>query len=284
MRALLLGALVALVLSTAGATNRDSIVATKASVVGPELSDNKYITVCIKGESAAKCTTAASPQSLGPVKQIIRTSPVKNSTTSWIAITDKAVAICGMNVESDNIACQSINGLYEALQAAFLSRRVRVSDIVNQSTHELRSAAQQVSTQLAAKAVAVPGGHKFVTSEYDDSVDPRGNDGNGGADIPVIPIYGEGDGSGNADDGGYDTNISIGSNGNASGSGPSVEPPGSAPGESAARARCTSSAYLAWRLEDAVCRAQKTPAEQSACNEYNWREYQYSLELCRQIP
>ncbi|HEU4843599.1 MAG TPA: hypothetical protein VFT05_04985 [Burkholderiaceae bacterium] len=283
MRALLLGALVASVLSTAGATNQDGIVATRASIVGPELSDNKYITVCIKGESAAKCTTAASPQSLGPIKQIIRTSPVKNSTTSWIAITDKAVAICGMNVESENIACLSINGLYEALQAAFVGRHVRISDIVKQATHELNSASQQVSAQLA-KAAAAPGGHKVVTSEYDDSVDPRGDGSNGSADIPVIPIYGEGDGSGNADDEGNDTSISIGSNGSASGSGPSVEPPGSAPGESAARARCTSSAYLAWRLEDAVCRAQKTPAEQSACNEYNWREYQYSLELCRQIP
>jgi len=116
--------------------------------------------------------------------------------------------------------------------------------------------------------------------------------GNGSGDEDEDQGPGEASGSGGCDEG-RDDIPSVEVSGNMEGDigpetpadpGPTVSPPGAGPTESKARAACTSSAYVAWWLEDAVCKSIKNPVTRSQCNDYNMREYTISLDLCREIP
>lgn len=248
------------------------------TVAGPTLIGNK-VTVCTSNEASGQnsCLTKELPFQDETRGILIPTKPINNATSSWYAIGDSTVQFCSVNIPKKIFACAEVKGLYSALDSAPKIRRQKLSDLFGAASPEIKLAVKTVSKKLSKTSNAIRDDQYSTQSfeDVDDCYHCDGSDagGGGGEEIPIVEIPGTPEGGGDEPGGGSNW-----------GSGPSVEPPGAGPTESKQRALCTSSAYMAWLLEDAVCKSIRNPVVRSQCNDYNWREYTTSLEMCREIP
>lgn len=228
------------------------------------------------------------PPSFGKVDRIISLKPAANTSALWLAITAKKILVCGVNVKEKIAACSSIQGLHEKLKNLHEEKQVHIRDVWSEAQPRIKSAALQISTRLgmvgmpqAAKAKIIDGG---VSSPdlLDDGGDPYGDGGNGGGG----DLGAGGDSGGNGGDGGDgsggdgDTPVYLPGEDSGEGGEGGNPLPGAANNEGPERSICMAGAYMAWLAEDSVCKTIRNPSTRGACNDYNWREYNTSRDIC----
>ena len=265
----------------------------KESALPPALVSKDSAAICTKKAGKTSCVNAILPKSLGVASGVVEFDRIKNSTASWILVTDKDLAICGVNFSTKAGACSTVPGLRAKIIEASQDRRGSNGSVFLQHKHAVDAAALRVSKKLGEKPADDKGGMvtPYLLEPTCPDCDNDDDPGIGGADprnevdpnIPIVEIVGDAPDPSPAPppEPGIDlppyepppTNDPI----------PVSDPlPGAAWWESLPRQICMNTAYKAFMAEDRVYKSIRNLAARGECNTWNWIEYNKEREQCEE--